>query len=112
MSADFPLQLILMENYYLAALVEELKPQLQGKTLRRVAMGSLSRAELLLDFHLPEGKWLVASFEPSRTALYLSREGREQINEAHGFAAQVARDLSGRRLIRLDKPPSERIIQL
>ena len=100
-----------MDNYYLAALLEELTPQLQGKALRRVAIRSDNKAALLLDFQLPEGKWLMASLEPAISAIYLTTCGREQINEAHGFAAQVAKTLCGKGLISVKKPALERIIQ-
>jgi predicted ribosome quality control (RQC) complex YloA/Tae2 family protein len=101
-----------MDNYYLAALLKELTPQIQGKVLRKVAIASDNKAALLLDFHLPEGKWLMASLEPAISAIYLTTCGREQINEAHGFAAQVAKTLHGKSLISVKKPALERIIQL
>ena len=101
-----------MENFYLAALIEEIKPQLLGRKLSSVAISAKSAANLILDFHLSSAKVLKASFEPAISALYLDTPQRRKENEAHLFASTVGKSLVGLWLIAIHKPLLDRVVQL
>src|SRR5215813_6869413 len=101
-----------MENFYLSALIEEIKPKLTGRKLSRIAISANSLSELILDFRLPEGRILKASFEPVVSALYLDSQSKREDNKAHLFAATVSKSLIGLRLVAINKPSLERVVQL
>ncbi|HWC77572.1 MAG TPA: hypothetical protein VG778_08915, partial [Blastocatellia bacterium] len=61
-----------VDNFYLAAIVAEIAPQLSGRTLSRI---SLSGAEFRFAFGPGSDRVLVASLEPSSPAMYLSSPG-------------------------------------
>lgn len=96
-----------MENFYLSALLTEIRPIISGKTLARI---SLAGTSLLFDFRLPEQSILRASFDASSPALFLAKPEKENANEAHPFLATLRKELAGAKLINLRKPRLERIV--
>jgi predicted ribosome quality control (RQC) complex YloA/Tae2 family protein len=96
-----------MENFYLSALLTEIRPIISDKTLARI---SLVGSSLLFDFRLPKQAILRASFDASSPALYLAQPERESANEAHPFLATLRKELAGAKLINLYKPRLERIV--
>ena len=102
-----------MDNFYLSALVQELTPEVLGNTVARL---SVDGSTLLIDLRLASDRQLVASLDRTSPALYLSNEyasrsskGRQ--NETY-FLSLIRKHLVGARLVRLFKPPSDRIIYL
>ncbi len=99
-----------MENFYLGALIEEVKPQLLGRRLARAAMSTTTAATLLLDFELANKQLLCIRLEPSVCALYFQTHSWKQTNEAPSFVQAVGKSLIGRRLTGIWKPPFERLV--
>jgi predicted ribosome quality control (RQC) complex YloA/Tae2 family protein len=95
-----------MENFYLNALLQEIRPVLIDKTLARI---SLAGNSLLFDFRLPDQSILRASFEASSPAMFLAQSARENTNEAHPFLATLRKELAGAKLRTLYKPMLERV---
>lgn len=101
-----------MENFYLSALVDELRPLLASQVLRRL---SLHGATLHLDFHLADRRVLRAALEPATAALYLTHPASAKdakSNEAHPFVAVLRKHLLDARLLAILKPPTERLVRL
>ncbi|MBI3651395.1 MAG: NFACT family protein [Acidobacteria bacterium] len=98
-----------MDNFYLSALVEEVRPLLLKRKLAKI---SLTDADLLLDFRLPDDRLLRVSFDPSWPALYLEKSAKVTLNDAHPFLTTVKKELVGARLLDLQKPALERIVCL
>jgi predicted ribosome quality control (RQC) complex YloA/Tae2 family protein len=96
-----------MDNFYFSALIEEIRPLLEGRTLARI---SFTGTALLFEFRTTEQKWLRASFDPSSPSLYMEQPRRESLNEAHPFLATLRKELGGAKLIGLMKPQFERVV--
>lgn len=96
-----------MENFYLSALLAEIRPLISGKILVRISFAGTS---LLLDFRLAEPLLLRASFDASSPALFLSPPEKENSNDAHPFLATLRKEIAGARLIKIYKPRFERVI--
>lgn len=102
-----------MENFYLSALVEEMRPTLVHQVLGRVALvGSDTGSELWLDFNLRDRQVLRATVEPASASLFLVHETAGRGNDAHPFAAALRKRLLDARLTAISKPPLDRIVRL
>ncbi|HXG65787.1 MAG TPA: NFACT family protein [Blastocatellia bacterium] len=102
-----------MENFYLAAIVEEMRPQVTGRTVAKV---SLFGADLTLDLRLPDDRVLFATLDQVSPALYLSdktiKRDPADSQAANPFAALLRKRLNGAKLIALTKDPADRIIRM
>ena len=58
-----------MDNLYLSAVVEEIAPEVQGRTVPRV---SCANANLLMDLRLDGGRQLLASIDRGNPAFYIT----------------------------------------
>jgi predicted ribosome quality control (RQC) complex YloA/Tae2 family protein len=96
-----------MDNFYLSALVAEIRPLISGKTLAKI---SLSGSSLLFDFRLPGQQILRASLDTSSPALFLAQSRRESTNDAHPFLTTLRKELAEAKLINISKPALDRIV--
>jgi predicted ribosome quality control (RQC) complex YloA/Tae2 family protein len=98
-----------MDNFYLSALLTQIRPLLLNKRLAKV---SLADSDLLFDFRLPDNRIVKASFERSSPALYLCTTDQQPQNDAHPFVTTLRNELVGTRLIDIYKAPLDRIVRL
>lgn len=98
-----------MDNFYLSALLAEIRPALSTNTLAKI---SLAGNSLLFDFRLPQQLILRASFDTSSPALFLAPPGKESTNDAHPFLTTLRKELTGAKLIQVTKPALDRLILL
>lgn len=102
-----------MDNFYLSALVQEVTPELQGRTVSRL---SLSNSKLLIDLRLSSSRQLLASLDRTSPALYLSNEiaARAEAGKHTStlFLSLLRKHLVDARLIKLLKDPSDRIVHI
>jgi predicted ribosome quality control (RQC) complex YloA/Tae2 family protein len=96
-----------MDNFYLSALLAEIRPAILDKTLARI---SLTGSSLLFDFRLPEQLILRASFDAASPALFLAQPEKENINDAHPFLSTLRKEIAGAKLISITKPALDRIV--
>ncbi|MDX2043492.1 MAG: NFACT family protein [Acidobacteriota bacterium] len=101
-----------MDNFLLQAIVNELEPLLAGHRLGKTVQ--LNTTDVALDFRLRDGRWLVASTDPARLALYLtSRQPKRLSDEPRtdtAFVALVKKYLSGARLTAIEKLGYDRVV--
>ena len=102
-----------MDNFYLSALVREVTPEVQGRTVNRV---SLKASTLLIDLRLPAGRQLLVSLDRAAPALYLSDQIAAQSptgkRTSTFFLSLLHKHIVNARLAKLWKDPLDRIIQL
>src|ERR1051325_6977304 len=98
-----------MDNFYLSAILEEIRPALLTKTLARIFLADHS---LFFDFRLPDESVLRATFDPSSPGLYLYKLGKEITNDAHPFLTSLRKELTGAKLINIFKPRLDRLVCL
>ncbi|MBL8191369.1 MAG: NFACT family protein, partial [Acidobacteria bacterium] len=101
-----------MDNFLLQAIVNELEPLLANHRLGRTVQ--LNTTDVALDFRLRDGRWLVASTDPSRLALYLTTRQPKQLSEEPrtdtAFVALIKKYLSGARLTGMEKLGYDRVV--
>src|SRR5689334_1483226 len=101
-----------MENFFLQAVVDDLRPRLADAQLGRVWQPT--DATIVLDLRRPDGRFLFVSVEPSDPALYLTSRSISEIEPAgagdRAFAALLRKRLRGAVLVRVDKPPDDRVV--
>jgi len=102
-----------MENFYLSALVGELRQQLIGRNIGRAL---LSSTEMLFDLRPSDGRALFVSLKRSHPALFLSSRSLKQFakesNSASAFAAHLRKVVAGAEVVSITKPLLDRIIHL
>ena len=102
-----------MDNFYLSALVRELIPEVQGRTVVRA---SLETSTLLIDLRLTSSRQLLASLDRTTPALYLSSEVATRSLTERGtstfFLSLLRKHVVDARLVKLWKEPLDRIVQL
>ena len=102
-----------MDNFYLSALVLELAPEVQGRTVARVSQES---STLVIDLRLSEDRLLLASLDRASPALYLSNEFASQLSAKRraptAFISLARKHLIGATLVQVQKEPDDRIVQL
>jgi predicted ribosome quality control (RQC) complex YloA/Tae2 family protein len=102
-----------VDNFYLSALVQELTPEAQGRTVVRA---SIERSNVLLDLRLSSGRQLLASLDRTTPALYLaavtaapSRDGK---GDSTFLLNLLRKHVVGGRVVRLGKDPVDRIVRI
>lgn len=102
-----------MENFYLSAVVREVAPELENRSLSRII---LHGSDLFLDFRLPGERSLLASLDPSGPALYLSRrnprDNSADPSATNLFFLQVRKKITGARLIGVSKDRADRVVRI
>ncbi len=102
-----------MDNFYLSALVREVIPEVQGRTVVRA---SLETSTLLIDLRLTSGRQLLASLDRTTPALYLSNEVATHSPAGKGtstfFLSLLRKHVVDARLVKLWKEPLDRIVQI
>lgn len=102
-----------MENFYLSALVSELRQQLIGRNIGRAL---LAGTELLFDLRPSEGRALFVSLNRTHPELFLSSRSLKQFakesNSASPFAMHLRKVVGGAVVVSIYKPPLDRIIHL
>lgn len=103
-----------MDNSFLQAVVDAMRPLLTGVSLSRVWQPSAST--VALDFRLPDGRLLLISIRPDAPALFLaSRNVAELEADSNGdraFGALLRKRLRGARVEAIRKPAADRIVTL
>lgn len=101
-----------MDNFLLQAIVNELEPLLANHRLGKTVQ--LNTTDVALDFRLRDGRWLVASTDPSRLALYLTTRQPKQLSDEPrtdtAFVALLKKYLSGARLTGMEKLGYDRVV--
>ena len=98
-----------MDNFFLSALVDELRPLIVKRQLAGI---SIVGSELLLDLQIAERSQLRISLEPGSSYLFLSPRRREKANDAHPFVSSLRKHLLNSTLTRVIKPPLDRYVRL
>jgi predicted ribosome quality control (RQC) complex YloA/Tae2 family protein len=102
-----------MENFYLSALVGEIREQLIGRNIGRAL---LAGTELLFDLRPSEGRALFISLNRTHPELFLSSRSLKQFakesNSASPFATHLRKVVGGAEVISISKPPLDRVIHL
>lgn len=102
-----------MDNLYLSALVKEIAPEVQGRSVARV---SLTNWSLLIDLRLGRGRQLLASMDRSSPALYITSTAPARPptdgHTATGFIALLRKHIFDATLERIWKDPADRIVQM
>lgn len=102
-----------MDNLYLSAVVKEIAPEVQGRTVARV---SWVNTNLLIDLRLGSGRHLVASIDRSNPAFYIA--GNLEAHPANekpassAFLSLLRKHIFDARLEGIWKAPRDRIIQM
>lgn len=102
-----------MDNFYLSALVQEIMPEVQGRT---VARATLEASTLLIDLRLTSRRQLLASLDRTTPALYLSNEIASQPSKGKRtsafFLSLVRKHVVDARLVKFWKEPLDRIVHI
>ena len=102
-----------MDNLYLSALVQEITPEVQGRT---VARASLANSTLLIDLRLSSDRQLLVSLDRASPALYLSNQVATQSQSGKHtstfFLSLLRKYVVDARLVKLWKNPLDRIVQI
>jgi predicted ribosome quality control (RQC) complex YloA/Tae2 family protein len=103
-----------MEDFFLGAVVDSVRPLLVGQSLGRVWQPD--ERSLAIDLKLDDGRALFVSVDPGDPGLYLtSRSPRELERDAAGdrpFAALVRKRLRGARVEEVAKSRGDRVVTL
>lgn len=103
-----------MDNSFLQAVVDAMRPLLTGVSLGRVWQPSVST--VALDFRQPDGRLLLVSIRPDAPALFLaSRSVAELEADSNGdraFGALLRKRLRGARVEAIRKPAADRVVTL
>src|SRR5262245_6926636 len=101
----------IMENFLLQTVVNEIEPLLKGHRLAKIHQ--LGATDLIIDFHLRDGRWLVISTDPQRLAVYLgSRAPKQMGGELRSdtqFVSLVKKYLGGARIVAIEKLGYDRV---
>lgn len=99
-----------MDNFYLSAVLREIRGQLLGRTVARVF---LRQYDLLMDLRLESGDLLLISLDPSNPAFYLSSKvPNMDTATSHPFLIQMRKKIASGKLVSLSKVPLDRILRL
>lgn len=103
-----------MDNSFLQAVVDAMRPLLTGVSLGRAWQPSATT--LAIDFRLTDGRLLLISIRPDAPALFLaSRSVAELESNSNGdraFGALLRKRLRGARVEAIRKPASDRVVTL
>jgi predicted ribosome quality control (RQC) complex YloA/Tae2 family protein len=103
-----------MNDETIKAIVEEISPQLLGRTMGKVFQ--LSRTALAIDFRLSDGRYLFLSVDPGLDPrLYLVtrrvRDLEKQSIHPSSFVLALKKHLSGAGLVSVTKDENDRIVR-
>lgn len=102
-----------MDNLYLSAVVKEIAPEAQGRSVARV---SLTNANLLIDLRLSGGRQLFVSMDRSSPAVYLTStlptQPLTEKRKSNGFLSLLRKHIFDARLEVIWKGPLDRIVQM
>lgn len=102
-----------MDNLYLSAVVKEIAPEGQGRSVARV---SLTAANLLIDLRLAGGRQLVVSMDRTSPAVYITSSLPTQLPterpKSNGFLSLLRKHIFDARLEGIWKAPLDRIVQM
>ncbi|HEY0321949.1 MAG TPA: NFACT family protein [Pyrinomonadaceae bacterium] len=103
-----------MNDETIKAIVEELAPLLNGRSMGKVFQ--LSRTSLAIDFRLKDGRYLFISVDPGvAPRLYLIerrvRELEKQSLQSTSFVLALKKHLSGAELVAVTKDEGDRIVR-
>jgi predicted ribosome quality control (RQC) complex YloA/Tae2 family protein len=102
-----------MDNFLLHAITQELAATLTGRHLGKVYQ--LGVTDLACDFQVRDGRWLMATTDPQRLALYLTaRPVRQHETEARNdtaFPALIKKYLGGARVESIEKLGYDRVVR-
>lgn len=100
-----------MDNFYLAAIVDEIKREIEGRTVAGI---SLSGSTLLFDFRLTNRRRLLASLDRSAPALYLS--SRYQLKSGKrapsNFYSVLREQLAAAKVVSIVKRRLDRVVEI
>jgi len=102
-----------MDNFYLTALVREIRPTLVGQTVAAVQVES---PHIVFGFGSRKRETLVAFMDRGSPAVFLAsrtplKRHRHASNQTE-FGLQLQRHLTGSRILRIDKPDDDRLVQI
>ena len=102
-----------MENFYLSALVSELRQQSSGRSLGRAW---LNGAQMRFELRPAEERALLVSLDRSAPMLYLSSRPAKQFSseasDASPFATHLRKHVAGAQIVAIRKPPLDRVVHL
>jgi len=102
-----------VDNLYLSAVVDEITPQVRGRTVARV---SLANASLLIDLRLGGGRQLLSSIDRTNPAFYITSDSQDHSptgqRTSNGFLSLLRKHIFDARLEEVWKAPLDRIIQM
>lgn len=102
-----------MDNFYLSSLVEEIIPEVQGRT---VARASVEASTLLIDLRLTSGRQLLVSLDRTTPALYLSNTIASQLSKGKRnstfFLSLVRKHVVDAKLVKVWKEPLDRVVHI
>jgi predicted ribosome quality control (RQC) complex YloA/Tae2 family protein len=102
-----------VDNFYLSALVQEIKAELQGRTVTRA---SLEGSSLLIDLRLTSGRQLLVSLDRTTPAVYLTSELASQTSKGKRTStfllSLLRKHVVAARVVRLWKEPLDRIVHI
>src|SRR2546423_1746513 len=102
-----------MENFYLSALVSELRQQLNRRSLGRAW---LNGAQMRFELRPLEDRALLVSLDRSAPTFYLSsrpaKEFRSEARDTSPFAAHLRKHVAGAQIVAIRKPPLDRVVHL
>jgi predicted ribosome quality control (RQC) complex YloA/Tae2 family protein len=102
-----------MENFYLSALVSELRQQLSGRSFGRAW---LNGAQMRFALRPLEDRALLVSLDRSAPTFYLSSRPAKQFSseasDASPFAAHLRKHVAGAQIVAIRKPPLDRVVHL
>jgi predicted ribosome quality control (RQC) complex YloA/Tae2 family protein len=102
-----------VDNFYLSALVQEVRAEVRGRTVVRA---SLAGSTLLIDLRLSAGRQLRASLDRTTPAFYLSTEITTQLltgkQATTFFLSLLRKHLIDARVVEVWKEPLDRIVRI
>jgi predicted ribosome quality control (RQC) complex YloA/Tae2 family protein len=102
-----------VDNLYLSAVVDEIAPEVQGRTVARV---SLANTTLLIDLRLGGGRQLLSSIDRTNPAFYITSDSQRHSptgqRTPNSFLSLLRKHIFDARLEEVWKAPLDRIIQM
>jgi predicted ribosome quality control (RQC) complex YloA/Tae2 family protein len=102
-----------MNDQLIAAVVAEIAPVLNGRTLGKV--WQLTRATVVLDFRLRDGRYLLIAAEPNEPRLHLVRRTVRELERTarapEPFLLAVRKHLGGATLLSVTKDEGDRVVR-
>ncbi|MFL6212755.1 MAG: NFACT RNA binding domain-containing protein, partial [Blastocatellia bacterium] len=102
-----------MENFYLSALIGEMRRRLVG---RYVGAVFLSSTQLAFELRPADGETLFVSLDRTSPTVFLSSKTPKQLaresNSSSPFAVHLKKHVAGAEITAIDKPPLDRIVHI